>query len=408
MASTLLLSNRFPIRPMQWVRNLRFTELPGIGSFRSTWLGLAGGVAVWGAGGWTWSAGSAITATGLVAAGLMLDRLQVRRQAREREQTATFVIATESMGREVLPVWSAHIESSRSQMEQAVEALALRFSAIVDRLDQALKASAQGGDQGLSGVFERSDRELQGVLDSLRAAMAGNATMHGEVQNLNRFVGELQQMAAEVANIAAQTNLLAINAAIEAAHAGERGRGFAVLAQEVRKLSAMSGESGKRMAEKVNVISAGIQAVNKSAGESAAREAASAQASEASIHTVLAEFRSVTQALEGSADTLKRESVGIQSEIVEALVQLQFQDRVSQRMAHVRHNIERMPELLGDSRLHFEKTGELAAVQASVLLTELESSYAMADERITHGKKADGSAEAAAAPEAPLEEVTFF
>ncbi len=408
MASTLLISERFPL---QWVRLLRWpADLPGLSGFRSTWLGLGGAVAVWGAGGWSWSTGGAVAAIGLTVVGLLLDRLQVRRQARDREKTAGFVIGTELLGREVLPVWSAHIESSRSQMEQAVEALALRFSAIVGRLDQALKASAQGGDQGLSGVFERSDRELQGVLDSLRAAMAGNATMHGEVQNLNRFVGELQQMAAEVANIAAQTNLLAINAAIEAAHAGERGRGFAVLAQEVRKLSAMSGESGKRMAEKVNVISAGIQAVNRSAGESAAREAASAQASESSIHAVLAEFRSVTQALEGSADTLKRESIGIQSEIVEALVQLQFQDRVSQRMAHVRHNIERMPELLGDSRLHFEKTGELAAVQASVLLTELESSYAMADERITHSKKADGSAgaEAAAAPEAPLEEVTFF
>jgi methyl-accepting chemotaxis protein len=54
-------------------------------------------------------------------------------------------------------------------------------------------------------------------------------------------------------------------------------------------------------------------------------------------------FPSVTQGLEASSEVLKRESVGIQSEIVEALVQLQFQDRVSQRMTHVRHNIERLP-----------------------------------------------------------------
>jgi len=62
-------------------------------------------------------------------------------------------------------------------------------------------------------------------------------------------------MAAEVANIAGQTNLLALNAAIEAARAGESGRGFAVVAGEVRNLSSLSSNTGKKMSDKVQVIS---------------------------------------------------------------------------------------------------------------------------------------------------------
>jgi len=239
------------------------------------------------------------------------------------------------------------------------------------------------------------------VLDSLRTAMASNGVMREEVQNLHRFVDELRQMAAEVANIAAQTNLLAINAAIEAAHAGETGRGFSVLAQEVRKLSAMSGETGKRMADKVSLVADAIANARRSADASATREAASITGCEASISGVLDGFRGVTEALSESADVLKRESLGIQAEVGEALVQLQFQDRVSQVMTHVRQNMAKLPEQLEQSRIGYERDGVLVAVDSRALLAELEKTYAMAEERTTHG-----GGGAAGAPKD--EEITFF
>ena len=85
----------------------------------------------------------------------------------------------------------------------------------------------------------------------------------------------------------------------------------------------------------------------------------------------------------------------------EALVQLQFQDRVSQVMTHVRQNMEMLPEQLERSRLDYERDGVLAPVDARSLLAELEKTYAMAEERETH--------EGGAAVGAPRnEEITFF
>jgi methyl-accepting chemotaxis protein len=365
-------------------------------------IGLAGGGAVLLAAPWGWLSG--LLALALVAAGVLGSLLLAGQRNRDRQAMAEFTASCGRFGAEMAPVWSGQIETSRAHMEGAISELARRFSSIVDRLDIALQQDAQEAQSegGLARAFAESEAELSGLVTGLEGAATAKAELAQQVHGLAHYIDELNQMATDVGAIAAQTNLLAINAAIEAARAGDAGRGFGVLAQEVRRLSVQSGDTGKRIAGKVQAINEAILATRDAADSSVASDHQMLSESHAAVAAVLARLRGITETLSTSAARLKSESQDIQGEISEALVQLQFQDRVAQILSHVTANIGCMPACL-------DRSSNLGTAPAPVdvkpLLAALESTYAMAEERQVH--RSGGKARAAPAV-APEVEVTFF
>ncbi len=294
-----------------------------------------------------------------------------------------------SFANAVIPVWRRHFESSIEQMESAVNQLSERFGGIVDKLDVALHTASQQTDSienkgSVVAVFSQSEQDLNALVTTQQASMSNMEAMLAKVQGLDRFVAELHDMAADVARIAQQTNLLALNAAIEAARAGELGRGFAVVAKEFRMLSNQSGETGRKIAEKVGVISAAIVDTCTVVREAVVAEDSSLESVHGTIDRVLADFKGITEAFRNSSNLLQDESVSIQSEVNNALVQLQFQDRVSQIMTQVLKNMDQLPALLQQQHDDYEQTQVLQPLDAEMVLGELKKTYVMADQHIIH------------------------
>ncbi|MDD2034493.1 methyl-accepting chemotaxis protein [Pseudomonas sp. N-137] len=303
-----------------------------------------------------------------------------------------------------MPIWAKQVESSRQQTETAIVSLTNRFTGISSRLEDTVQASqlaagelAGNSSGGAVQVLAQSEGELVQVIDSLKATQASRDETLAQVRNLTAYTGELRTMAADVAAIAAQTNLLALNAAIEAARAGEAGRGFAVVADAVRSLSSKSSETGQQMSAKVDIINSAITQLVQAASSGADQDSQSVSVSEDSIQRVLERFKSVTGRLAESADLLQQESFGIRDELTEVLVNLQFQDRVSQILSHVRDNIE-------DLHVHMQQASQspdqAVSIDARQWLARMETTYATEEQRRNHHGESGAQQNS--------QEITFF
>ena len=110
-------------------------------------------------------------------------------------------------------------------------------------------------DMTASAEKEKFANELFKALEGMVVSVNETAT---HMQSVNGETKEISNMVTEIAKIARHTNLLALNASIEAARAGAHGKGFAVVAQEVRELSKSSNEAAERIAELVSGASVQI------------------------------------------------------------------------------------------------------------------------------------------------------
>ena len=137
---------------------------------------------------------------------------------------------------------SSQIATSSSEMSQTVLDIAKNASNISGSANEALKSAHDG-----SGVVNKTVDEVQGIAKTVSDLSSVMVSLGDRSKKIGDIISVIK-------DIADQTNLLALNAAIEAARAGEQGRGFAVVADEVRKLAERTAKATSETGEMISAI----------------------------------------------------------------------------------------------------------------------------------------------------------
>ncbi len=360
----------------------------------------------------------------LAAKKLAEEKARARTLARAQAVAEKLSAATEQVASAIAEANSAVVELEKTThaiaagAEQA-SAAAEESRAAINQIEKASDVSNARAEASLQKVTDlqalakTTQVDIEELIKGVTDAAQANIESARMVTELERQSEEIGKIVHAVARIADQTNLLALNAAIEAARAGEHGKGFAVVADEVRNLAEMSEKSARGIQEVVNEIQNQVKVVatdTEASGKKSREEIEKAKVITGDLAKITSEFgviqsscadvrKNAQESLGGAKKFLKgSEEIAAAAEEATAACQeaqksVQEQSKAYAEMNDAARALAEMAETLKTSTNAQKSAEELAATaeELSTNAEEVKSSSAQISAAIEQINKSAGA-----------------
>ncbi|MCL2721292.1 MAG: methyl-accepting chemotaxis protein [Treponema sp.] len=207
---------------------------------------------------------------------------------------------------------SASVTETNATMEQVVENINKLNDHVDNQSENVSQASSAieqmvANTRSVTETLVKNGGNVKMLKESSEVGRTGLSEVASDIQEIARESEGLLEINSVMESIASQTNLLSMNAAIEAAHAGEAGKGFAVVADEIRKLAESSGEQSKTISSVLKKIKDSIDKITKSTDT----VLENFETIDLSVKTVAEQEENIRTAMEEQGEGSKQVLIGI-------------------------------------------------------------------------------------------------
>lgn len=257
--------------------------------------------------------------------------------------------AAEQFGKQFVAV-RGEMQRVQGLLQEATEDLMVSFQGMhaqTEAQHNLTLAATTGAAEGSNAVqFDTFVRDTSSVMERVVKSVIGNSKLGMELvemtDNIARHAKDVQSILSEIGAIARQTNLLALNAAIEAARAGEAGRGFAVVADEVRDLSARTTQFSQQINTLMQSMQVSVVQTETAIQSMASQDMTFALESKQQVETIIHAMEQQNTSRIQAISALGGSAEAVETLVGKAVTALQFQDLVSQLLGHVGRRIDAM------------------------------------------------------------------